>query len=47
MAGSSSEDHLSKAALGVSSLDEKIGVQLGCVFEDGLACRLTVHSAHD
>ena len=39
MGGGSSEDHLSKAALGVGPLEEKICAPMGRLFENDLAWR--------
>ncbi len=45
MGSGSSKDHLSKAALGVSPLEEKICAQMGRLFEDDLAWRPGLHVA--
>jgi hypothetical protein len=36
MAGRSAKDHLSQPALGIGTLDEQIGVQVGGILEDRL-----------
>jgi hypothetical protein len=47
MAGCAAKDHLAKSALGVGTLDEKIGMEFRRIFEDGFACGAGLHAARD
>jgi hypothetical protein len=47
MAGCAAKDHLAKSALGVGTLEEKIGVEFRRKFEDGFACGTGRHAARD